>query len=77
MLNGIFRTFQSGSLWPALRKVDSTLRERLLAAVRESYARYIASGPRSNTKIKILLGWVLAELREILNSEYTTWICRG
>ncbi len=50
--------------------MGSTLRERLLAAVRKSYARYVDSGPRSNAKIKALHGWVIAELREILNSEY-------
>jgi len=45
-------------------------KERLLLAVQKSYQAYVDHGPRSNEKIKILHGWIITELTDVLGPEY-------
>jgi len=45
-------------------------KERLLNAVQDSYQSYVDHGPRSNQKIKVLHGWIISELTDVLGKQY-------
>jgi len=47
-----------------------TFKERLLIAVQDSYQAYVDHGARSNQKIKVLHGWIISELTNVLGKEY-------
>ena len=47
-----------------------TIEDRFLGVIQASYDMYLAHGPRSTEKIKVLHGWVQDELKNELSSEY-------
>ena len=50
---------------------STTVSQRFLATMQESYLKVIEYGVRSNEKTKVLHGWVQDELRRELGSDYT------
>ena len=70
MRNVTFRTsrFPHGSIQRLIE--GQNFKERLLIAVQDSYQAYVNYGPRSNQKIKILHGWIISELINVLGKEY-------
>ena len=50
---------------------DTTINQRFLTAMQQSYRMVQTYGTRSNQKIKVLHGWVQDELRRELGSNYT------
>lgn len=52
-------------------KKKTGIYDRFLSAVQETYQAYLQHGPRSNKKLKILHGWMMKEISEMLSDEYT------
>lgn len=50
--------------------MEAQFMHRLLAAVKEAYRQYVKHGARSNAKIRVLHGWIISELKGLLDNEY-------
>ena len=47
------------------------LQDRFLRAVQEAYQAYVETHSRSNKKLRVLHGWVIRELKQVLGNAYT------
>ena len=50
--------------------VQTSISNRFLDAIQDAYQAYLEHGPRSNKKLKILHGWIIKEIGNVLGDKY-------